>query len=125
MKKRKKNEYDPKIETVKCLGLINQNIIRLILTLPQNCVNSLDMHLVIQFLILFHQISDSKVQTLNFRNLKFEQIFSYIGGVDTYTLKIGIIPFNLTVLLNIHFLVSCAAYQQYFNSENPRFASIL
>ena len=83
------------------------------------------MHLVIQFLILFTKFHISKVQTLKFRNLKFEQICSYIGGVDTYTLKIGIIPFNLTVLLNIHFLVSLSAYQQYFNSEKPRFASIL
>ena len=62
------------------------------------------MHLVIQFLILFHQISDSKVQTLKFRNLKFEQIFSYISGVDTYALQIFDILFSLTVLLNLHFL---------------------
>ena len=57
MKKRQKNEYDPKIKTVIYLGLIDHNIIRLILTLPQNCANYLDMNLVIQSLILFHQIS--------------------------------------------------------------------
>ena len=74
MKKRQKNEYDPKIETVKCLRLIDHNIIRLILTLPQNCANSLDMHLVIKSLILFTKFHISKVQTLNFINIKFEKI---------------------------------------------------
>ena len=46
--------------------------------------------------------------------MKFEQICSNIGGVDTYTLKIVDILLNITVLLNLHFLVSRAAYRQSF-----------
>ena len=47
MKKNKeKLVYDPKIETVKYLELIDQNKIGLIFkTLPQKCANFLDMHL--------------------------------------------------------------------------------
>ena len=56
MKKIKK-KYDPKIEMVKYLELINQNISWLILTLPQTCANVLDMYVVIQFLYFFYQVS--------------------------------------------------------------------
>ena len=58
MKKKQKNKYDHKIETVKYLELIDQNKFWLFLTLPQKCANFLDMNLVIQFLILFYRISD-------------------------------------------------------------------
>ena len=56
--KKDKNKYVPKIETVKYLELIDQNKIWLILTLPQRCANFLDVHLVIQYVIIFNQVSD-------------------------------------------------------------------
>ena len=45
--KKRENMRDAKIEAVKYLELIDQNKIGLILTVPQNCTNFLDMHLVI------------------------------------------------------------------------------
>ena len=56
------------------------------------------------FLLKFHI---SKVQTLNFRNLKFEQNCSYIGGVNTRPLKIVAILFNLTVPWDWFSLLTC------------------
>ena len=43
------------------------------------------------FLTKFHF---SKIQTLKFRNMKFEKNCSYIGGVDTYP------PESVAILLN-------------------------
>ena len=51
-----KNKYDPKIETVKYFEFIGQNKTWLILILPHKCANFLNMYLVIQFLLIFHQI---------------------------------------------------------------------
>ena len=56
--KKTKNKYYPKIKTVKYLELIDKIKFDSFLTLPQKWANFLDIHLVIQFLILFRQISD-------------------------------------------------------------------
>ena len=53
-----KNKYDPKIEAVKYLELIGQNKIWLIFNTASKVWNFLDMHLVIQLLMIFRQISD-------------------------------------------------------------------
>ena len=53
MIKSRKIGTNSKIVTVEYLELIDQNKIRLILTLPQKCENFLDMHIVIQLLIFF------------------------------------------------------------------------
>ena len=65
--KKDKNNYDPEIETVKYLGLVDLNKFWLILTLPQKYANLLDMHLVIQF-YFFSQ---------NFISQIWEKLLSY------------------------------------------------
>ena len=45
--------------------------------------------------MFFTKFKISKVQTLNFRNLKFEKNCSYIGGVDTSLVAIYIGIFKL------------------------------
>ena len=47
--KKHKNKFDPKINMVKYLELIDQNKIGLVLTLPQKCAKLLKMHLFVQF----------------------------------------------------------------------------
>ena len=47
--KKIENKYDPKIERVKYLELIDQNKNWIISKLLQKCANILDMHLVIHF----------------------------------------------------------------------------
>ena len=63
--------------------------------MPQKCANFLDMHPYIQFDKFFAKAHISKVQTLNLRNIKFEQNCSYIGGVDISLVDIYIGIFKL------------------------------
>ena len=96
MKKKQKNKYDPKIEMVKYLNLIDRNKIWLIFNTASK-VFKFPGHASSYSIFnnVFTKFHISKVQTLNLINLKFEQNCYYIGGVDTYTLK------SVAILLNI------------------------
>ena len=94
----KRRKYDLKIETVKHFELIAQNKIWLIFnTTPKVCKfpGHASSHSI--FIIIFTVINISKVQTLKFRTLKFDQNCSYIGGLDTYPLQSVAIFLNLAV----------------------------
>ena len=55
--KKKKHKYNPKIETVKYLEVIDKNKSQLIFITAPKCANFQALHLVIQVLILFDRVS--------------------------------------------------------------------
>ena len=103
MEQKRKNMYDPKIETVKYLVLSDQkdqnkswlifNTASKVYEFPGLVSN----HSIFNAILLKLQITS--VQTLNCYYLKFDQNWSHIGGWYTKPLKIVAIVFNHAVLL--------------------------
>ena len=114
--------YDPKIKSAKYLELIDQNKIWLIFNSASK-VQKLPGHPFIHsiFNTLFAKFQISKVQTLNFRNMKFEQNASCVGGVYTYPLQSVVILFNLAV--NIDDSAGWCNWVDVFQHGNTKLAS--
>ena len=100
--KRKENKYDPKIETVKYLELIEQNKMWLIFnTASKMCKFPGHASNHSFFITFFTKFQIFKVRTINIRNLKFENNCSYIGEVYTYPMQSVAILLSLKVNLRI------------------------
>ena len=85
------------IKAVKYLKLINRNRIWIILNTASKMCKFTGRASTHSIFNLFNKFQISKVQALNFRNMEYENHWSYIGGGDTYPLQIVALLFNLIV----------------------------
>ena len=86
---------------VKYLEFIDQNNVRLIITTTSKMYKSPGhaYRVIKKFNTFFTKFNISKVQTLNFRNMKFDKNCSHIGGVNMCPWKSVSIFFNGSVYM--------------------------